>query len=314
MSQELHVVLGTGPVGLTLAERLVAQGHQVRTVNRAGGGEQIAGSTRVASDVTDRAKLAEAIEGAAVVYNCTHVPYQLQPQVLPVIQAALLDAVGRSGAKLVTVETLNQYGPTGGVPMTERTPLAAPGPKGKTRAAITERYLAAHERGDIRVALGMAADFFGPRVVLSSLGVGVFPAALAGGTRLGFGDIDLPKSYTYVPDLAAGLAVLGSDERALGKLWHLPVDGPCTTRQIHDVISELTGKPAEIAVQPEPEPFGPYDEEFMAEYREFFYWHTEPFVMDDSLYTSTFGVAATPMRDALATTLDWFAHSVQEGQ
>ncbi|MER7846158.1 NAD-dependent epimerase/dehydratase family protein [Kitasatospora sp. NPDC096077] len=314
MSQELHVVLGTGPVGLTLAERLVAQGNRVRTVNRSGGGEQIAGSVRVAADVTDRAALAEIVEGADVVYNCTHVPYQLQPQVLPVIQDALLDVVGRSGAKLVTVETLNQYGPTGGVPMTERTPLAAPGPKGKTRAAITERYLAAHQRGDVRVALGMAADFFGPRVLLSSLGVSVFPAALAGTARLGLGDIDLPRSYTYVPDLAAGLALLGSDERALGRLWHLPVDGPYTTRQIHGIIGDLTGEPTQLTVQREAEPFGPYDEEFMAEYRELFYWHTEPFVMDDSLYTSTFGARATPMREALATTLDWFAHSVQEGQ
>ncbi|MFD9892427.1 NAD-dependent epimerase/dehydratase family protein [Amycolatopsis sp. NPDC059027] len=314
MNQELHVVLGTGPVGLTLAERLVARGHRVRTVNRSGGGERIAGSVRVAADVTDRVKLAEVVEGADVVYNCTHVPYQLQPQVLPVIQDALLDVVGRSGAKLVTVETLNQYGPTGGVPMTERTPLAAPGPKGKTRAAITERYLAAHQRGDVRVALGMAADFFGPRVLLSSLGVSVFPAALTGEARLGLGDIDLPKSYTYVPDLAAGLAVLGSDERALGKLWHLPVDGPYTTRQIHDVIGDLTGEPTQITVQREPGPFGPYDEEFMAEYRELFYWHTEPFVMDDSLYTSTFGVRATPMREALAKTLAWFAHSVRKGQ
>jgi len=314
MNQELHVVLGTGPVGRTLAEQLVARGHQVRTVNRSGDGEDIAGSVPVAADVLDRGQLAEVVKGADVVYNCTHVPYQLQAEVLPQIQDALLDVVSRSDAKLVTVETLNQYGPTGGVPMTERTPLAAPGPKGKTRAAITERYLAAHERGDIRVALGMAADFFGPRVLLSSLGAMVFPAALAGGPRLGLGDIDLPKSYTYVPDLAAALAVLGSDDRALGKLWHLPVDGPYTTRQIHQLISDLTGKPAQLTVQPEPEPTGPYDAAFMAEYREFFYWHTEPFVMDDSLYTSTFGRSATPMREALAETLAWFAEFVQKGQ
>ncbi len=91
----------------------------------------------------------------------------------------------------------------------------------------------------------MAADLLGPRVLLSSLGVSVFPAALAGATWLGLGDIDLPKSYTYVPDLAAGL---GSDERAPGRLWHRPVAGPYTTRRMHDVIGDLTGEPTQITV------------------------------------------------------------------
>ena len=33
---ELHVVFGTGPVGLAVTEELVARGKQVRVVNRSG--------------------------------------------------------------------------------------------------------------------------------------------------------------------------------------------------------------------------------------------------------------------------------------
>jgi len=29
-------------------------------------------------------------------------------------------------------------------------------------------------------------------------------------------------TYSYVPDMAAGLATLGTDTRAIGQVWHLP--------------------------------------------------------------------------------------------
>ncbi|AHI01141.1 NAD-dependent epimerase/dehydratase family protein [Kutzneria albida] len=298
----MHVVLGTGPAGLALVDELLARGRQVRVVNRSGKAVLPAAAELVRADVTDRTALAAAVEGAEVVYNCTHVPYAQQPEVLPRIQDALIEVIGRTGARLVTIETLNLYGPTGGVPMTERTAFAATSRKGRVRARIAERYLAS----DLPVALGMAADFFGPRTMIASLGATVFPPALRGEPVVAFGDIDLPHSYTYIPDLARGLATLGEREEALGKLWHLPVAPALTTRQVHELIGEILARPVHAHVVAEPIPWGPFDEEFMAEYAELFYWHTEPFVMDDSLYTSTFGQHATPIREALAETVRWF--------
>ncbi|AEW98531.1 NAD-dependent epimerase/dehydratase family protein [Streptantibioticus cattleyicolor] len=302
-----HVVLGTGPAGLALVDELLARGHRVRAVNRSGRAALPDGVELVTADVTDAARLREVVADAAVVYNCTHVPYQQQPDALPRIQRALLAAVGE--ATLVTVETLNLYGPTGGVPMTEDTPFAATSRKGRVRAGIARRYLDAHRAGDVRVALGMAADFFGPRTLVASLGASVFPPALRGANVAAFGDIDLPRSYTYVPDLARGLATLGERDEAAGRLWHLPVAPARTTRQVFDLIGEITGKPLDVDVVAEPRPWGPFDEAFMAEYAELFYWHTEPFVMDDSAFTAAFGVGATPLPDALAATVRWFAVS-----
>ncbi len=42
-----------------------------------------------------------------------------------------------------------------------------------------EAYLAAHGAGPVRVTLGRAADFFGPRVLNSALGDRVFPTRAA---------------------------------------------------------------------------------------------------------------------------------------
>ncbi|MEV0276292.1 NAD-dependent epimerase/dehydratase family protein [Streptomyces sp. NPDC050610] len=304
--RQLHVVLGTGPSGLAVADELLARGHRVRCVNRSGSATLPTGAALVTADVTDAARLREITEGAAAVYNCTHVPYAQQPETLPRIQDALLKAVGPSGAVLATVETLNLYGPTGGVPMTERTPFAATSHKGRVRARIAERYLEAHSRGDARVVLGMAADFFGPRTLTSSLGGGVFPPALSGDPVGAMGDIDLPHSYSYVPDIARALATLAEREDCWGRLWHLPVAPALTTRQVFDLIAEETGRPVRAEVLTEPRPWGPFDAAFMAEYAELFYWHTEPFVMDDTAVTEALGLRATPLPDALRATVQWY--------
>lgn len=312
--QQLHVVLGTGPAGLTLAGELAGRGHRVRCVNRSGRADLPEGVELRQGDVLDRERLAELTEGAAAVYNCTHVPYALQVEVLPRIQDALLDVVGPAGTPLIAVDTLNVYGPTGGTPMTEQTPLAAASRKGRVRARITERYLAAHQRGDVRVSLGMAADFFGPRTVLSSLGAAVFPAALAGEPVVALGSLDLPHSYSYIPDVARGLATLGEGPEALGRLWHLPVAPAVTNRRVHELLAAAVGRPVRAELLPEAKPWGPFDEDFMTEYAELFYWHTEPFVMDDSAFTSTFGWHATPLAEALSTTAEWYAAQGAAGQ
>jgi nucleoside-diphosphate-sugar epimerase len=73
------------------------------------------------------------------------------------------------------------------------------------------------------VSLGRSADFFGPRVLNSALGDRVFPAAIANKPVQLLGNLDLPHSYTYIEDVARGLATLGDRPEALGQAWLLPV-------------------------------------------------------------------------------------------
>ena len=72
------------------------------------------------------------------------------------------------------------YGATGGKALVESLPYAAQTRKGRVRAAMAEALLAAHQQGNVRVAIGRAADFFGPRVRVSAMAERVFPTALAG--------------------------------------------------------------------------------------------------------------------------------------
>jgi nucleoside-diphosphate-sugar epimerase len=72
----------------------------------------------------------------------------------------------------------------------------------------------------------------------------VIPAALAGKTATVLGDPDQPHTYTYLPDIGEGLAVLGEHPDAPGEVWHLPNDPHTrTTRQLVDTIYQLAGQP-----------------------------------------------------------------------
>ncbi|MDG9717988.1 NAD-dependent epimerase/dehydratase family protein [Streptomyces sp. DH24] len=302
----LHAVLGAGPAGTALARELVRRGHPVRLVDRKGEGPAIEGVERCAADVGTAEGARTATAAAAVVYHCVNVGYHLQVEVMPRVQEAVLGAVEASGARLVVLDTLYPYGETGGAVMTEDTPWRATSRKGRMRAELDTRYLDAHRAGRARVVLGRSADFVGPGVLNSSLGAAVFPGALTGGRVLGLGDIDLPHSHTDIADVAAGLATLGERPDGDGRVWHLPTAPAVSTREIHAMIEKRVGGPLDVVVLAEPRPFGPFDEQFMAEYAEMFYQHTEPQVMDSSAFERAFGVTPTPLADTLDATLAWY--------
>ncbi|MFE1174042.1 NAD-dependent epimerase/dehydratase family protein [Streptomyces sp. NPDC058773] len=305
-SESLHVVLGAGPAGTTLAGELARRGHAVRLVSRTAPANAPEGVQQFTADVSTADGALTAVAGAEVVYHCVNVAYHLQVEVMPRVQCAVLGAVEATGARLVVLDTLYPYGETHGEVMTEDTPWRATSRKGRMRALLDERYLAADGAGRARVVLGRSADFVGPGVLNSTLGGAVFPSALSGGEVLAMGDIDLPHSYTDIRDVAAGLATLGTHPEGDGRVWHLPTAPAVSTREIHAMIEGRVGRPLQRVVLSEPRPFGPFDAEFMAEYAEMFYQHTEPQIVDSTAFEQAFGVRPTPLDETLDATVEWY--------
>ncbi|MFG2569318.1 NAD-dependent epimerase/dehydratase family protein [Streptomyces sp. NPDC048567] len=305
-ARDLHVVLGAGPAGTALAAELAGRGHQVRLVDQSGDGDAPDGVQRFAADASTTEGARAALDGAAVAYHCLNVGYHLQVEVMPRIQRSVLAAAETAGARLVVLDTLYPYGETHGAVMTEDTPWNATSRKGRMRAELDARYLAAHDEGRLRVVLGRSSDFVGPGVLNSTLGGAVFPAALTGGEVPVLGDIDLPHSYTYIGDVAAGLATLGENPDGDGRVWHLPTAPALTTRQIMDLVAQRIGRPLNLTVIAEPRPFGPFDEVFMAEYAEMFYQHTEAQIVDSTAIEKAYGLTPNPMPSTVDATLAWY--------
>ena len=114
MTSDLHVVFGTGAIGLTTIEVLAARGTPVRAVSRSGRTDVPEGVEVMTGDATDSAFATEAASGATVVYQCLNPPYTQWPELFPPLQAAVLEGAVSAGAKYVAMDNLYAYGPTGG--------------------------------------------------------------------------------------------------------------------------------------------------------------------------------------------------------
>jgi hypothetical protein len=213
-------------------------------------------------------------------------------------------AAGRAGARLVVLDNLYAYGRTGGVAMTEETPQNPCSRKGEVRARLHEELMAAARRGDARIAVGRASDFFGPGAWAGSmLGQPFWPAALAGKTVSLVVNPDTRHTYHYSRDVAAGLAALGLDA-AVDGLWMLPCALAETTRALVGRFAGALGRPIPIRRVPRLVMTGAGL--FLAiarELNEMRYQWEEPFVVDDARFRARFGDLATPLDVAARETL-----------
>ncbi len=306
-SAPLHVVLGAGPVGTTLAQQLVARGLRVRTITRSGTGLDHPLAERMTADVADAAALRAATEGASVIYNAVNPPYHRWPELWPPMHRAAMAAATAHGAVLVLMDNLYSYGPTGGRPLSPDLPQAATDGKGRVRAEMADELLAAHRAGTLRATIARASDFVGPLVTGSHLGDRVVPRVLAGkGVQL-LGSLDQPHSFAYMPDVARTLVALGSDERAWGRVWHVPSAPAVTQREAVQRLAQLAGTTVKIGtLSPALLRVAGLVVPMLRELRGTAYQFEEPFVIDAAETEQAFGITATPLDEALAATLAWY--------
>jgi nucleoside-diphosphate-sugar epimerase len=303
----LHVVLGVGQVGRAVADRLAESGVAVRAISLHQPAKLSAGVDWRHADLTDAEAAIDAVKGASVVYQCLNVPYTRWPEFFPPLQRTVVAAAERADAVLVTLENVYGYGPTDGRTLTEDLPLAAITSKGRTRAAMTQELLAAAHAGRVRIAIGRASDFFGAGVTESTLGSRVFGNAVAGKRADFIGNPDLLHTYSYVPDIATGLVTLGTDERAVGQIWHLPGPETATTSAVLKLVAKEVGHQVGIRNVPKLmlSVLG-LASPMMRGLAEMSYEFEQPFVLDTSKYETTFATATTPLATAIGDTIAWY--------
>ncbi|MGE5211972.1 MAG: NAD-dependent epimerase/dehydratase family protein [Acidobacteriota bacterium] len=305
---QLHVVFGTGPIGLATIDHLVARGLPVRAVNRSGRAGVPAGVELVAADANDPAAATDAAAGASVVYQCLNPAYHRWAQDFPPLQAGVVAACRANSARLVSFENVYMYGDTGGTPMTEDTPTRPHTRKGKVRLAMADELRSLYQAGHLDVVTARASDYFGPGALEQSpLGELVIGKALAGKTVQVVGDPSQPHSYTYIPDAGHTMAELGTRNDVGGEVFHVPNAPARSTREIIDMIGDQLGTTVKVQTAPKlllraMGLFNPTVREVI----EMLYEFEQPFVVDSTKAEQRLGLTATPLDEALAATIAWF--------
>jgi nucleoside-diphosphate-sugar epimerase len=186
-------------------------------------------------------------------------------------------------------------------------------PNVKPRAAMSQAAFAAHAAGKLRVTAGRGSDFFGPWGVNSTMGERVFYPLLAGKAAQLTGRADLPHTHTFTRDFGKALVILGERDEADGQAWHVPNDTPQVTQgEMVEMIAEAAG------VAPKWSAMGKFMMRlgglFIPEAKEtveMMYEFEQPFVVDSSRFVKTFGIKATPVKEAIRETVTWYKNHLK---
>jgi nucleoside-diphosphate-sugar epimerase len=309
-SDGLQVILGvSGGVGGAVARALVQQGAvRVRGVTRSGKGEVPAGVEMVAADVGDKEQMHVICDGADVIYFCANPPYTDWLRSFPPLLEGAIAGARASGAKLIVTDNLYVYAPTT-APLTEDLPWQPVTRKGRVRAEMDERLMAAHQSGEIRMAIGRASDFFGPGALNTALiGEHFWRAFFSGKAVDWVGRLDVPHTCSYVDDFGRGLVTLAQHDEALGQAWHIPAADPLITgRQFLDLVFLAAARRARIRTASKGllRVAGVWSP-LLREMAEMAYEFEQPYIMDGSKFMRAFGGTPTPLPEAVQSTVAWF--------
>jgi len=299
-------IIGAGPIGRGLAERLVRAGRRVAVATRSLPAGLPEGADHLQVDAADAERLAEAVEEASVVFHCAAPPYERQARDFPALTSGVLEAATLLQAKLVVADNLHAYGPKARQ-LSENLPARPEGPLGTVRAAMAEQLLEAHCRGDAPVCIVRAADFFGPGIRFSIAGEQLFGPAVEGGTIRALGRPEAWHSYTYAPDFVAALATLAEEPDAYGEIWHAPNDDAVTNRQFVEKVVEAAGGKATIRWVSRPvEALARLWNPTLRALKETAYQRNADCIALSRKIEQRFGLKATPLDEAIAATVAWY--------
>lgn len=303
---ELNIVFGTGPLGYAVTEELLNKGKTVRMVNRSGEADLPTGAVLVRADAEDRERTREICKNAKVVYHCAMPPYTQWKELFPSLTTGIMEGAASANAKLIYADNLYMYGYTDS-PINENTPNNPLGTKGTVRAEMSDNLLAAHKEGKVKIAIGRASDFYGPRVIASILGERVFKPSLEGKTISMLGNIDVPHSYIYIKDFAKGLVTLGEEPNALGEVWHMPAAEALTTRELlHLIFNETKKTPKVKTASPFITNLLSRFNPIIKELKEVMPTYEKSYLVDHSKFQNVFGSEITPHQEAIKETVNWY--------
>ena len=173
---------------------------------------------------------------------------------------------------------------------------------------MAEKLMDAFKNRGLKGCIARSADFYGPNCEKSLLTEAVFNNFKKGKTAQWFGYADKIHSFTYTKDIGSGAVILGLDDRANGKVWHLPTaPNPWTGQQIVDFAAKEMGvKPKMMAARGFLLSVLGLFIPILKEFKEMMYQYEFDYVFNSDLFEKTFGVKPTPYADGMKETAAFY--------
>jgi len=302
----METILGAGGViGRELSRVLAKEGRPVRQVSReprpVNPGDEV-----VVADLLDPAAVGRAVAGSEVAYLVAGLPYDTRIWIRdwPRIMDQAMEACGRHGARLVFFDNVYAYGRVEG-PMTESTPYNPCSRKGEVRARIATTLEEAMAAGELEAMIVRSADFYGPGALASFTHATVVERLRKGKPPQWIGNPEAVHTFTYTPDAARSVALLGKTPTAFGETWHaLSHPDPITGAGFVRLACEAAGAPFRIQVAPRwlLRVMGLVNP-VLRENDEMMYQFEADYRFDSTKLARAFGVEATGYREGIGATL-----------
>jgi nucleoside-diphosphate-sugar epimerase len=242
----IHTIVGAGGIiADNLASELIR--HQIRPRLVSRNPRPIPGADTFAADVTDLTQTRSAIPRDATVYLCVGLPYNYSVwrRSWPRIMDNLIDACKEKNARLIFFDNVYMYGRVSGV-MTEEQPYNPCSRKGDLRARIATQLMSEVRKGNLQACIARSADFYGPGAdKTGAANLLVFSNLVKNRKAQWLADPTKKHSFTYTPDAARALYILGTHPEASNQVWHLPTAAdPLTGHEFIAAAAAAMGKPA----------------------------------------------------------------------
>jgi nucleoside-diphosphate-sugar epimerase len=250
----MQTILGSGgAIGVPLAKELSAYTNKIRLVAR--NPKKVNESDELfPADLTVAEQVDRAVEGSEVVYLTVGLEYKIKvwQRDWPVVMQNVIAACKKHRAKLVFLDNVYLYAPDQMANMTEDSKVAPESKKGKVRAELVKMTLDEVKAGNLTAQIARSADFYGPKVVSSPLSVMVNDNYKKNKKAFWQSDATKIHSFTFTPDAAKAVALLGNTPDAYNQTWHLPTSKEKLTGKqfIEKIAADMAIKPRYYILSP----------------------------------------------------------------
>lgn len=302
----MQTILGAGgAIGIPLAKELAEITDKVRLVGR--NPKKVNSNDELfKADLKNPKEVLEAVKGSEITYLTVGLKYDTEvwQKEWPLIMENVIRACSKHHSKLVFLDNVYMYGRVEGW-MTEETPFNPISRKGEVRASIAERLINAYKNNEIEAAILRAPDFYGPDNRGSVLNMLVLDRMKAGKKANWLVDAEKLHTFTYTPDAAKAMALIGSNPSAFNQTWHAPSDRNALTGKgyINLAAEILKIKPEYMVFRKWQLKLAGIFNPIIKESYEMLYQNEYDYLFDSTKFNSFFNFTPTIYKDGIAAYL-----------